>query len=54
MDTDVPIKRILYLIYQKGVSDTRNQLIEEFIEDLYQYTLNMETKGLCSVLMDLT
>ena len=39
------------MIYQKGVSDARNQIIETFIQDLYYYVLNMEAEGLCKVLM---
>lgn len=51
VEENLPIKRILYLIYQKGVSEIRNKMIEEFIKDLYQYVLKMEVDGLCKVIM---
>ena len=46
-----PIKRILYIIYQKGSSEARNQMIEAFIADLYEYVLEMEKNGQYKVLM---
>lgn len=52
VEKDLPVKRILYVIYQKGVSDARNQIIEEFISNLYRYILDMETQDLCKVLME--
>lgn len=48
---DIPIKRSLYMIYQKGVSDARNQTIEDFIRNLYDHILKMESEGFCKVLM---
>lgn len=51
VEKDLPIKRILYVIYQKGVSHFRNHTIEQYISDLYAHILNMEKQGLCTVLM---
>lgn len=52
VEKDLPIKRILYLIYQKGASNFRNQNIEQFILDLYTHIQEMEKQGLCTVLME--
>lgn len=52
VEENLPIKRILYIIYQRGVSKARNKMTENFIRDLYHYILEMETSGLCKVLMD--
>lgn len=49
--TEQPIKRILYIIYQKGISENRNIIIEDFIKNLYMYVLEMENLNLCKVLM---
>lgn len=52
LEKDLPIKRTLYMIYQRGVSDVRNRLIDEFILDLYDYVGAMEDEGLCRVLLE--
>jgi len=52
VEHDLPLKRVLYMIYQKGVSDSRNQMIENYLQDLYHYILKMENNGSCKALME--
>lgn len=50
VSSESDIHRTLYLIYQMGQGETRNQKIKEFIESLHDYVLDLESKGLCTVL----
>ena len=52
IERELPIKRILYVSYQRGVSNARNKIIEEFISNLYHHIFDMENQGRCKVLMD--
>ena len=42
--------RTLYVIYQMGQGAARNQKINDFIENLHDYVLDLESKNLCTVL----
>lgn len=48
--TESDVHRTLYLIYQMGQGQARNQKIEEFIESLHDYVLDLEAQHLCTVL----
>jgi len=47
---EIDIYRTLYVIYQIGKREARNQKIKEFIENLHHYVLELESNGLCTVL----
>lgn len=48
--TESDVHRTLYLIYQMGQGQARNQKIEEFIKSLHDYVLDLEAQNLCTVL----
>lgn len=52
VELDRPIKRVLYLIYQKGASNSRNQMIKNYLQELYHYILEMESNDSVKVLME--
>lgn len=47
VSTEIEIHRTLYLIYQMGKREARNQKIKEFIESLHDYVLELESQELC-------